>query len=199
MNPRNFQHVHFWSMFFFLYYCSVNISVQHYKEIKLVPSWYENMLCFKFTACSVCNFSFLLSHLQHLPLQREQQINIFAPTSNTKYAPQAETSCAQFWPKLRKKVQGWSRSKDSAVYRRLHTERIRETIEPLCSVLYAGPHVSIRDSLKRGEDIPLKYLFVSILQQCLSQTERRPCSFVPAKKRCIEKFPLQIFATHCAD
>lgn len=23
---------------FFLYYCSVNISVQHYKEIKLVPS-----------------------------------------------------------------------------------------------------------------------------------------------------------------
>ena len=53
--------------------------------------------------------------------------------------------------------------KDTAVDRRLDSEN-SETIELLSLVLHANPHVSIRDSLKSGEDIPLtptgfKHLF----------------------------------------
>ncbi|CAK6965686.1 Hypothetical predicted protein [Scomber scombrus] len=50
-----------------------------------------------------------------------------------------------------KKVQVWRRAKRPAkVDRRLDSEN-SETIEPLSSVLHAKPHVSIRDSLKRGQ------------------------------------------------
>lgn len=45
--------------------------------------------------------------------------------------------------------------KDTAVDGCLDSEN-SETIEALSSVLHANPHVSIRDSLKRGEDIPFR-------------------------------------------
>lgn len=53
--------------------------------------------------------------------------------------------------------------KDTAVDRHLDSEN-SETIEPLSLLLHANPHVSIRDSLNRGKDIPLtptrfKHLF----------------------------------------
>lgn len=48
---------------------------------------------------------------------------------------------------------------------------IQKTMELLSSVLHANPHVSIRDSLRRGEDIPLQTngILASLLSPCLAQ------------------------------
>lgn len=93
--------------------------------------------------------------------------------------------------------------KDTAVDRRLDSEN-SETIEVLSSALHADPHVSIRASEQKWRYPPqtdgaLSISFVSVLRQCLPQIEWRPSCFVLAKKQRIKKFPLQIFATHCAD
>lgn len=67
----------------------------------------------------------------------------------------------------KEKVEVWRRAKPPAKTPRLTDVLIQKTvktIEALSSALHANPHVSIRDSLSRGEDVPrrptgFKHLF----------------------------------------
>lgn len=96
------------------------------------------------------------------------------------------------------KSAGGTPARTPAADRRLDPEN-RETMEPLSPVLHADPHVSIRGSLKRGEDTPppsplshrrgRSFPFVSLLRQRLPQIDRRPFCFVPHKKRGDREIP----------